>query len=61
MKRGKMHVKSKEKLTFLFLRDDSIWRAALSESPISSLKFEHLSQTKEQNDALIGARYIVLP
>ena len=37
-----MHVKNTEKPTFLVLKDDSIWRPALSESPITSLNFEHL-------------------
>ena len=47
LKRGKIHVKNTEKSTFFILKDDSILRTALSESPITSLKFEH-SQTKEQ-------------
>ena len=35
--------KNTEKLTFLILKDDSILWTALYESPITSLKFEHLS------------------
>ena len=42
-KRSKIHVENTEKQTFLILKDDSILRTALSESPITSLKFEHLS------------------
>ena len=40
---GKIHVKNTEKPTFLILKDDSILRTTLSESPITLLKFEHLS------------------
>ena len=39
MKLGKTHVKNTEKPTFLILKDDSILPTALSESPITSLKF----------------------
>ena len=46
IKRGKIHVKNTEKPTFLILKDDSILRTALSESPITSLKFEHLSNQR---------------
>ena len=46
VKRGKIHVKDTEKPTFLILRDDCIQRTALSESPITSLKFEHLSNQR---------------
>ena len=35
-----------------------ILRTALSESRITSLKFEHLSNQRTKKDALIGARYI---
>ena len=60
MKCGKIYVKNTEKPTFLILKDDSILRTALSESPITSLKFEHLSnqRTETTHDALIGARYM---
>ena len=34
--------------TFLILSNDSILRTALSELRVNSLKFEHLSKTKEQ-------------
>ena len=52
IKRGKIHVKHTEKLTFLILKDDSILRTALSESLITSLKFEHFSnqRTKRRSD-----------
>ena len=39
MKLGKTHVKNTEKPTFLILKDNSILPTALSESPITSLKF----------------------
>ena len=39
MKRGKIHVKNTEKPTFLILKDDSILPTALSEFPITLLKF----------------------
>ena len=58
MKRGKIHVKNTEKPTFLIPKDYSILRTALSESRITSLKFEHLSNQRTKKDALIGARYI---
>ena len=52
---GIILVKNTEKPTFLILKDDSNLQTVLPESPISWLKFEHLSN---KNDALIGARYI---
>ena len=48
IKRGKIHVKNTEKPTFLILKDDSILRTTLSESPITSLKFEHLSNQRTE-------------
>ena len=42
-KRGKIHVENTEKPTILILKEDSILRTAFSESPITSLKLEHLS------------------
>ena len=53
IKRDEIHVKNKEKPTFLLLKVDSILQTALSESPIwTPLK------PKNENDTLIGARYI---
>ena len=43
-----MHVKNIEKPTFLVLKDDSILRPALSESPITSLNFEHLLNQRKK-------------
>ena len=40
---SKIHVKNTEKPTFLILKDDSILQTPLFESPITSLKSEHLS------------------
>ena len=52
IKGGKINVKYTENLTFLILKDDSILWTALSESSITSLKFEHLSnqRTKRRSD-----------
>ena len=53
IKHDEIHVKNKEKPTFLILKVDSILQTALSESPIwTPLK------PKNENYTLIGARYI---
>ena len=55
---SKIHVKNTEKPTFLILKDDSILQTPLFESPITSLKSEHLSNQGTKKNNLIGARYI---
>ena len=46
IKRDEIHVKNKEKPTFLILKVNYILRTALSESPVTLLKFEHLSNQR---------------